>query len=224
MARDMAGPGGCMAAMRIQSWDAAYFWMMFVMWAVMMVGMMVPSAAPMILIYAAVGRQAERQGTPIAPAWAFTAGYLAMWTLFSFFATVAQWLLDRAALLSPMLVSNSPYLGAGLLAAAGVYQLLPVKDNCLANCRSPFHFLSSRWKPGLAGAFRMGVEHGIFCIGCCWALMLLLFFGGVMNLVWIAAITLFVLLEKVVPWGAAGGRLTGVLMIAAGGAMAIAGS
>lgn len=224
MARDMAAPGGaaCMAAMGIRGWSAGYFWMMFTMWAVMMVGMMVPSAAPMILIYAAVARKAQSEGTPIASAWAFTAGYLLMWTVFSFLATVAQWQLDRTALLSPMLVSQSPALGAALLVAAGVYQFLPAKSSCLENCRSPFHFISGHWKSGRAGALWMGLVHGTFCIGCCWALMLLLFVGGVMNLMWIALITAFVLLEKVLPWGERGGRISGGLMIACGSTLFLA--
>ena len=220
MARDMSGPDAvCMASMRIHAWTPGYFWMMFWMWAVMMVGMMVPSAAPMILMYAAVARKAQRQGTPIAPTGAFTTGYLFMWTAFSFLATAAQWQLDRAALLSPLLVARSPQVGAGLLMAAGVYQWLPVKDSCLSHCRSPFHFLSTHWRSGIAGAFRMGVNHGVFCIGCCWALMLLLFLGGVMNLVWIAAITLFVLLEKVLPLGDQGGKVTGLVMVLFGARM-----
>jgi predicted metal-binding membrane protein len=118
-----------------------------------------------------------------------------------------------------MLVARSPRVGAGLLMAAGVYQWLPVKDSCLSHCRSPFHFLSTHWRPGSIGAFRMGIDHGAFCIGCCWALMLLLFLGGVMNLVWIGAITLFVLLEKVLPLGDRGGKLTGLVMVLIGAIM-----
>lgn len=213
MARDMA-VGNCVFA--IHSWSPGYFWMMFSMWAVMMAGMMVPSAAPMILIYAAVARKASGQGTPVAPAGIFTAGYIFMWTAFSLGATLLQWGLDRAALLSPMMVAASPVFSALLLIGAGVYQFLPVKQSCLENCQSPFHFISSHWKDGNAGAFRMGIEHGAFCIGCCWVLMLLLFAGGVMNLLCVAAITVFVLLEKVLPLGPHGGRITGVLMIAIG--------
>ena len=217
MARDMSSPESlCMAAMQIQHWSMSYFWMMFWMWAVMMVGMMVPSAAPMILIYAAVARKAGKQGTPVAPAGAFALGYIFMWTVFSLLVTLAQWQLDRAALLSPMMVANSPRFGAGLLIAAGVYQWLPVKDRCLQHCRSPFHFISNHWQPGVWGAFRMGISHGAFCIGCCWVLMLLLFVGGVMNILWIAIITLFVLLEKVLPLGDRGGKWTGVLMVLMG--------
>jgi len=224
MAKDMSTPAYLsMAALQIQNWSSGYFWMMFSMWAVMMVGMMVPSAAPMILIYAAVAKKAERQGMPIASTGAFTSGYILMWIIFSLLVTLVQWQLDKVALLSPMMVANSPKFGAGLLIAAGIYQWLPVKENCLKHCRSPFHFISSHWRPGNIGAFIMGISHGAFCIGCCWVLMLLLFVGGVMNIVWIAAITIFVLLEKVLPVGKDGGRWMGIVMIAAGIIFALAG-
>jgi predicted metal-binding membrane protein len=200
----------------IHAWDAKHFGMMFVMWAVMMTGMMVPTAAPMALVHAAVARKAARQGTPVAPTAAFVAGYLAIWTVFSLAATVAQWGLDRAALLSPMMVSNSPALGASLLIAAGAYQLTPLKDRCLEHCREPARFIAEYWRPGIFGAFRMGLIHGGYCLGCCWILMGLLFVGGVMNLLWIALITGFVLIEKLVPFGARGGRIAGFAMIAAG--------
>ena len=202
--------------LQIKPWGSANFVYMFLMWAVMMVGMMVPTAVPMTLIYAAVARKAAGQGTPLAPAAVFISGYIAMWTIFSAGATLAQWGLDQAALLSPMMVSNSPVLGASLLIAAGLYQMTPAKNACLRHCRSPVHFISEHWRPGPRGAFRMGLEHGAFCLGCCWALMGLLFFGGVMNLLWIAGITLFVLLEKVMPFGGQGGRIAGGAMIICG--------
>ena len=122
---------------------------------------------------------------------------------------MAQWALDRMALLSPAMTSDSPILGGLLLLTAGIYQLTPAKDTCLRHCRSPVRFVSSHWKPGDLGAFRMGIEHGAFCLGCCWILMGLLFFGGVMSLWWIGGLALFVLLEKVMPFGAIGGRLIG---------------
>ena len=222
MARDMGSGGSfCMANMGIHGWSLGYFWMMFCMWAVMMAGMMVPSAAPMILIYAAVARKAQDQGTPIASSAIFTAGYIFMWTLFSLAVTLVQWQLDRAALISPMMVSNSPKFGAVLLIGAGIYQWLPAKNSCLEHCRSPFHFISSHWKQGKMGAWMMGVSHGTFCIGCCWALMLLLFVGGVMNILWISAITLFVLLEKLLPLGRLGGKISGILMVFAGSAVLV---
>lgn len=224
LATDMsASMSGGLAAMRIQSWDAQYFLMMFLMWAVMMVGMMLPSVTPAVLIYAAVARKAAKQGQPAGPTGAFISGYFCMWVTFSLFAAMAQWGLDRAALLSPMMVSRSPALGAGLLIAAGIYQWLPIKERCLRHCRSPVHFISTHWRDGVPGAFRMGVSHGAYCLGCCWVLMTLLFVGGVMNLLWIAAITLFVLLEKVLPLGDVGGRIMGLLMILTGGLFAFHG-
>ena len=204
------------AMLEIRPWTRIDFTLMFLMWAVMMVGMMLPTAMPMTLVYAAVARKAARQGTPIAPTAAFACGYVAMWTLFSVGATLAQWALDQAALLSAMLVTTSPVVGAALLIAAGVYQQTPYKTACLERCRSPAYFISEHFRPGSSGAFRMGLVHGAFCLGCCFALMGLLFFGGVMNLLWIAAITSFVLAEKVLRVGARGGRLAGWGMIAAG--------
>jgi predicted metal-binding membrane protein len=202
------------AMLQMHAWTPRHFAMMFLMWAVMMIGMMVPTAAPMTLVYAAVARKAARQGTPVAPTAAFVAGYVTMWTAFSLVATVVQWGFDEAALLSPMMVSRSPALGAALLFAAGIYQLTPFKNACLEHCRAPAHFISENWRPGVTGAFRMGLVHGAYCLGCCWILMGLLFLGGVMNLLWIAAITLFVLLEKIVPAGRLAGRLAGLAMIA----------
>lgn len=217
---DMATPGmardGMHAMLGVRAWTWTDAGLMFLMWTVMMVGMMVPSAAPMTLLYGAVARKAAAQGSPLAPTAVFVAGYLSMWALFSAAATAAQWGLERAALLSPAMVATSPALGAALLIAAGIYQLTPLKRACLRHCRSPAHFLSGHWRGGTTGAFRMGLEHGAYCLGCCWVLMGLLFVGGVMNLLWIAAIALFVLVEKLVPHGVGGGRLAGIAMIAAG--------
>lgn len=218
MARSMRSPEYLeLATLQIQQWSTGYFWMMLSMWAVMMVGMMLPSVSPMVLIYAAVARKSEEQGMPLASTWVFTLGYVVIWIVFSLLVTIAQWGFDRAALLSPMMVANSPRVGAGILVAAGIYQMLPVKEACLKHCRSPIHFISTHWQPGKIGALKMGLSHGIFCVGCCWVLMLLLFVGGVMNLMWIAAITIFVLLEKVLPLGDTGGRRMGMVMIAGGG-------
>lgn len=216
----MAMPGmameGMPAMLGVRAWTWTDAWLMFLMWTVMMVGMMVPSAAPMTLLYGAVARKAAARGSPLAPTAVFVAGYLSMWALFSAAATAAQWGLERAALLSPAMVATSPALGAALLIAAGIYQLTPLKRACLRHCRSPAHFMSGHWRDGTAGAFRMGLEHGVYCLGCCWVLMGLLFVGGVMNLLWIAAIALFVLVEKLVPRGAGGGRLAGLAMILMG--------
>ena len=181
MADDMSVPDG-MSLMQIPVWDAGYFWMMFLMWAVMMVGMMLPSVTPMVLIYAGVARKSAVQGKTIASTGAFVSGYLAIWIIFSLFATITQWGLDQATLLSPMMVSNSVGLGAALLITAGIYQWLPIKNKCLHQGRSPVQFITTHWRPGSIGAFKMGLSHGAFCLGCCWVLMALLFVGGVMNL------------------------------------------
>jgi predicted metal-binding membrane protein len=203
------------AMTKVQPWTATEFGLRLAMWAIMMVAMMVPTAAPMTLLYAAVARKAAAPH-PLASTSIFVAGYIAMWMIFSVAATLAQHALDQAALLSPMMVSRSAVFGAALLIAAGVYQLTPLKNACLRNCRAPAHFLSRYWRTGTLGAFRMGLRLGAYCVGCCWILMGLLFVGGVMNLLWIAAIAVFVLLEKSIPFGEVGGRIAGVTMILVG--------
>lgn len=208
-------------AMQIRPWSSGDFGMMFAMWAIMMVGMMLPTAIPMTLMYAAIARKAEKQGAPIAPTFNFVLGYVVTWTAFSMVATFLQWGFDQAALLSPMMIFTSPWTGALVLVLAGVYQMTPAKESCLAHCRAPAHFISQNWRPGSLGAFRLGNHHGAWCLGCCWALMLMLFVGGVMNLLWIAAITGFVLAEKILPLGAASSRWTGCAMIMAGGVFAL---
>ncbi|MCH8999456.1 MAG: DUF2182 domain-containing protein [Proteobacteria bacterium] len=219
MATDMGD--GAMAVLQVRPWGGLDFLLMFLMWAVMMVAMMVPGAAPMILLFAAVSRKQRERGRPFAPVGAFVAGYLAVWSAFSALATLSQWGLEQAALLSPMLVGTSPLLGGGLLIVAGIYQWTPLKHACLRHCRSPLHFLTHGMRKGAGGAFVMGLEHGAFCVGCCWVLMGLLFVGGVMNLLWVAAIAAFVLLEKVVPHGLLAGRLSGVLAGRLSGALLV---
>ncbi|MGL4651498.1 MAG: DUF2182 domain-containing protein [Caldilineaceae bacterium] len=223
---DMAMPGMDMGAAAPQQdepvpapptgWTAADFILTFLMWSVMMVAMMTPSAAPMILLYARVVRKKGGSGLPYAPTAVFFCGYLVIWFTFSAGATVLQWGLANSALLSPMLVSLSPLLTALLLVAAGLYQFAPTKQACLRQCRSPVEWLSRHWRAGVSGAFRMGLEHGRICLGCCWVIMLLLFAGGVMNLLWVAAIAALVLLEKVAPAGRRIGRAGGVILIGAG--------
>ena len=214
----MRGPSVSMEMVRIRAWDAGDFTLIFLMWTIMMVGMMVPSAAPTTMVYAAVARKAGRQGAVVGPTVVFVSGYVALWAVFSVFATAAQWALDQAALLSPMMVATSPMLGAVLLVAAGVYQVSPIKLACLKHCQSPVHFISENWRPGIGGAFRMGLRHGSYCVGCCWVLMGLLFLGGVMNLLWIAAIAIFVFCEKVmlVRYAQTASRVTGAAMVLAG--------
>lgn len=215
--------GGSGMAMQVP-WTPAHFGLMLAMWWVMMVAMMLPGAAPTILIFNGLNRASRKQGRATVPAWIFAAGYLAVWGGFSLVATAAQWGLEQLSLLSPMMWASSVYLGAALLIAAGVYQLTPLKHACLRRCRSPLHFLASRWRPGRGAAFRMGVEHGLFCLGCCWVLMTLLFYGGMMNLWWIGGLALYVLIEKLTPLGSEIGRYTGGLLIVWGGWVLIASS
>ncbi len=190
--------------------------LLFLMWVVMMVAMMLPSALPMILFHAAAVRKINTDGSVAAAVASFAAGYIVVWTLFSVTATFAQAYLEHLALLSPMMVSESAQLGGVLLIAAGLYQMTPIKDVCLRQCRSPLLFVVTHWRDGIGGAFRMGFRHGLFCVACCWLLMALLFVGGVMNLLLVAAIALFVLVEKLAPFGAGFGRLASVGLILAG--------
>jgi predicted metal-binding membrane protein len=183
------------------------------MWIVMMVAMMVPSAAPTILLFASVARRRRASGVPTASAAVFTLGYLLVWAVYATIAAVGQWELHRLALLSPAMVSASPWLGGGLLIGAGIYQWLPLKEACLSRCRSPLGFLSTEWREGTRGALVMGVRHGTFCVGCCGLLMALLFVAGVMNLLWVAVIAIFVLAEKLGPSSRGLGRVAGLLMI-----------
>ncbi|MDP6566385.1 MAG: DUF2182 domain-containing protein [Alphaproteobacteria bacterium] len=215
LAAEMAAPGamaGLALAAEPKPWTAAELVLMFVMWWVMMVGMMVPSAAPMILTFATINRRKRERGQDHLPTAVFTAGYLLAWGAFSLLATLIQWGLATAALLSPMMETTSPMLGGGLFIAAGIYQLTPLKHACLKHCRSPLDFVLNHWREGALGALRMGAGHGLYCLGCCWFLMALLFVGGVMNLVWVAAIAAFVFIEKLF----VGGRWTASF---AGGAM-----
>jgi predicted metal-binding membrane protein len=206
---------GSMVAMTatMNVWPLSTFFLMLIMWWVMMVGMMVPSAAPMILLFALVTRkqaEAENPGKRIA---IFAATYIVVWGGFSVVATLAQWALTEAALLSPKMVASSQWLTIGLLAACAIYQLTPLKQACLGKCRSPLSFLMTNWHPGDLGAMKMGLSHGAYCLGCCWLLMALLFVGGVMNLFWVALIAVLVLAEKVLPHGNLLGKLGGLLML-----------
>lgn len=209
-------PGASMAMPQMHPWNASEVLLLFVMWTIMMVAMMAPAAAPMILIFARVKRQRGAQGGPIVSTAVFLLAYLAVWTAFSAAAAAGQAGLHAAALLSPVMVRTSPLLGGALLLAAGVYQLTPWKRACLIRCRSPLAFLLAEWRDGRRGAFVMGVKHGGYCLGCCWALMGLLFVAGVMNLLWVAAIALFVLVEKAAPRGDVVGRLTASGLVGAG--------
>ncbi len=213
MSGDMAHADGAM--MQMQAWSVTDGLLMWAMWAVMMVAMMLPSAAPMILIFARVDRS-QGTGRAYTATTLFALGYVLVWAAFSVAATIMQWGLQNAALLSPMMVSTSTILGGVLFIAAGVYQWTPLKYACLKHCRSPMAFIMGHWRPGRAGAFRMGLGHGAFCLGCCGFVMGLLFVGGVMNLAWVAAITVFVVAEKLMPKGEWVARAGGVAMVAAG--------
>jgi predicted metal-binding membrane protein len=197
-------------------WDSQHLALLWAMWAVMMVGMMLPSASPLLLLYGSVARRSATGASAASgQIYALAAGYLAVWAVFSLGATALQRLLAMLLYISSMMEVTSPVVGAALLLIAGVYQLTPIKQACLRTCQSPLGFLMSRWRTGIAGAFRMGVEHGALCVGCCWALMLLLFVGGVMNLAVIAVLTAVVAFEKLTPFGAQGARISGVVLIAA---------
>ena len=201
-----------MAGPRWAAWGVADFALMFLMWAVMMAAMMLPSAAPMLLTFAAVNRRRQESSSPFVPTGVFLGGYLLVWGGFSLAATGAQWGLNAAALLSPSmaLAGFSPLLGGGLLLAAGIFQWTPLKQACLRQCRTPLGFLTADWREGRRGALAMGLHHGGYCLGCCWALMGLLFVLGVMNLLWIIALSALVLAEKALPGGLWVGCLAGI--------------
>jgi predicted metal-binding membrane protein len=214
---DMYGRMDGPAAWMMQAtWSADYVLLIFLMWAAMMVAMMLPSALPTLLIFHTAIRNDPQVRSPARRMFEFAAGYMLAWCGFSAGATLLQWGLAEATLLSPMMVSASPWLGGALLMLAGVYQWTSLKHACLRHCRSPLAFFVEHWKPGMPGALALGLRHGLYCVGCCWALMLLLFVGGVMSLLWIGVITAFVLLEKLMPHGAQGGRLSGLALVLAG--------
>lgn len=204
------------------AWTLHYWIIMLLMWWVMMIAMMTPSAAPMILLYAAATRHAQAHGRlqkGAVPTAAFAGGYLLAWLGFSVGATIVAWVLVRTGILSDMsMVSTSVVASAAILMLAGVYQLSSWKRICLRHCRAPAEFLSRHWRPGASGALRMGLRHGAFCVGCCWMLMVLLFVGGIMNVLWIAVLAIFVLLEKITPWGPAFAKTAGMVLLAWGAA------
>jgi predicted metal-binding membrane protein len=217
MARDMYGAmNGPAAWMMAGTWDGRHLVLLWAMWAVMMAGMMLPSAAPMFLMFAAAVRSGPDRDAGRLHVYAFAGGYVLIWSAFSVGATVLQRVLTRLLLLTPMMEAATPRAGGAVLLLAGLYQFTRLKNVCLLGCQSPLGFLVSRWRTGTVGALRMGAWHGALCVGCCWALMLLLFVGGVMNLWIIGALTAFVLVEKLVPLGASGTHVTGALLAMAG--------
>ncbi|HZR83704.1 MAG TPA: DUF2182 domain-containing protein [Candidatus Binatia bacterium] len=222
MARDMYGQmTGASAWMMTAAWDAPHLFLLWAMWAVMMAGMMLPSAVPTLLLYGSVARRRRGGAGAAREIYAMALGYLVVWSAFSVAVTALQRLLARLLLVSPMMEITSPAAGAVTLLIAGVYQLTPWKQACLKTCQSPLGLLMRGWRPGTGGAFRMGLEQGAYCVGCCWALMLLLFVGGVMNLAVIAALTAFVAFEKLSPFGERGARLSGAVLILVGGWMLV---
>jgi predicted metal-binding membrane protein len=212
MALDMAHPVAQLTMPASSSWTWANASAILAMWAVMMAAMMLPSALPTAVTFA---RVCERAGER-PRLWSFISAYLLVWLLFSIAATAAQWVFQNAGWVNPMIVSTSAWLSASLLLIAGVYQFTSLKRICLGHCRTPIGFLLGEWRAGMLGAFRMGLRHGMFCLACCWAMMALLFVGGVMNLPWIAALAVAVAIEKLAPHGHAVALTIGVGLIAAG--------
>jgi predicted metal-binding membrane protein len=204
-----------------EPWSAGHAAIMLVMWAAMMMAMMLPSAAPMILLYASIVRRRAHRGALGVTA-VFALGYVAVWAAFGIAATMMQWSLDVAALLSPTMRTTSVAIAGAVLIGAGLYQWTPLKQACLRHCRSPLDFVLTRWREGTRGAFGMGLRHGTYCLGCCWLLMALLFVGGVMNLAWIVGIAAFVLVEKTAPAGHWLGRIAGGGLVAWGAATLLA--
>src|SRR3984893_4214603 len=183
------------------------------MWVVMMDAMMIPAASPVILLFTEINRRRNEHQATFVSTGQFLLGYLTSWTGFSVLATLTQWALLTAALVSPMMASTSKALGGGLLLGAGLFQFSRLKYSCLAHCLSPMGFLATEWQDGSWGAFRMGLKHGSYCLGCCWALMGLLFAFGVMNLLWVAIISAFVLLEEITHANLLISRLSGLLFV-----------
>ena len=207
-----------MMSPRFSAWSVTLAGYLFVMWFVMMVGMMLPSAAPVLMLYMGVARHASGSGHRFASAAWFLAGYLCAWAMFSMAATLAQWALESAAMMTPAMRAASRPLGAAVLLVAGIYQWLPIKDACLAHCRSPLSFIQQHggFQPEAGRGLLLGLRHGIYCVGCCWALMLLLFVFGVMNLLWIAALMVYVLAEKLLPGAKLLSRTAGLAAVLAG--------
>lgn len=185
-----------------RSWQLYDFWMLFFMWAVMMISMMTPSVLPMVSLYVSVTRSKKSNTQAYTPTVIFLCGYLIVWILFSVAISIAQYPLHVAGLLNPMMDSQSYFLSGTTLVLAGLYQWTSWKDACLEQCRSPLHYLMTSWREGAWGAIRMGMHHGVYCIGCCWALMAVMFAVGVMNVVWMLVIAFFVLAEKISPTSA----------------------
>jgi predicted metal-binding membrane protein len=217
MARDMYGDmTGSAAWMMTPTWTFGYLLLLWAMWAAMMAAMMLPSATPFVLLYARAARARVGSTHVVAPVYALAGGYVLVWGAFSMGAALLQQALAGSGLLTPMMEPSAATAAGVLLLVAGLYQLTPFKQACLRSCRTPLAFMSTRWRRGTSGAWRMGAEHGLFCLGCCWALMLLLFAGGVMNLFVVLALTVWVAVEKLAPFGEHSARISGALLLVAG--------
>ena len=210
---DTSMPGMVMAPM---AWTTGTALLMFAMWWVMMIAMMAPSAAPTVLLFSAIGRKRKAAGKPSVAAGFFLAGYLAVWAGFSLVATGLQWALQQLGLMAMDMSTSSHLLGGSIILGAGLYQFTPVKRACLRHCQNPLLFLGGHWRPGATGALRMGLRHGAYCVGCCWVLMALLFFGGIMNFVWIAGLAIFIGTEKLLPKSQWLSAATGAVLALAG--------
>jgi predicted metal-binding membrane protein len=215
-------PIGRAMAMSPVPWTARTFALMLVMWWIMMVGMMIPSALPVILLHDRLQRHHAGPAVAFRLTSLFTLGYLLAWGGFSLAATSLQWGLHASGLLAPMSLSVGSAFGALLFVAAGIYQLSPLKNVCLRHCRSPAEFLVEHRRPGALGALLSGGHHGLYCVGCCWLLMLLLFAVGVMNIVWVAALAVLILIEKVAPRAEWVTRASGLLLLASAAWLAFA--
>ena len=213
--------GGMLMPMRKGPWTLGYAGIVLVMWAVMMAAMMLPSAAPMLLLFTTISRRNDERVSAASRTSYFGLGYIAVWASFSGVAVILQYGLEQLSLVSPMMETTSVVFASAILIGAGIYQFTPLKRTCLRACRSPLEFLTAHWRAGTPGAFRMGVHHGAYCLGCCWVMMLLLFVGGVMNLAWVGGIALYVLIEKVAPAGEWISRGVGLVLVLWGIATAL---
>ena len=213
MQRGMSAGSMGMAASPARPWGVVDFSLMYFMWAVMMVAMMVPSASPMVLTFAAMNRRLSQQTQPFVPTGVFLSGYLVLWFGFAALAALAQWGLHQGALLSSMMGHATPLVGGALLVLAGLFQWTPFKNACLKHCRTPLGFVMTEWREGYRGALVMGLHHGSLCLGCCWFLMGLMFVAGVMNILWMATVAAYILVEKVLPGGQWIGRIAGLGLV-----------
>ena len=185
----------------------------FAMWSIMMTAMMLPSAMPMILVFSTVNRKRHTLGNQLVPTWIFLFGYLVIWVIFSLVMALIQFILHNLALVSPEIKIINPALSGIILISAGIYQFTRVKEVCLKNCQSPLGFMMDYWREGKLGAFIMGLRHGLYCVGCCWILMIILFAAGVMNLLWVSLIAMFIFLEKVIQRNSMFSYISGFLLL-----------